>query len=302
MLAPELLPKLLPFLGGIVYVFAALFLKRASESGGETWQTIRVCNWAAALAFQPLLLLGGTFPGWDHLWQPALVALLFVMGQVSTVLALKVGDVSLATPVLGIKIVLVALLTAIILREWPTPALWVAAILSSTAVALLNFNPGGQRRRANLTIAIAGWAAFSYALFDVLVQKFSPAWGTGRFLPVMLAMVAIFSAFLRPWGTPALAAPRAARLWLAGGAVFLAAQALLIVTPIALYGQATTANVLYSARGMWSVVIVWLIGHWFGNREQSLGRGILISRLVGAGLMTTAVIVVLLNPIASRTP
>jgi integral membrane sensor domain MASE1 len=55
------LPYLMPLLGGIVYVFAALFLKRAGEAGAETWQTIRVCNWTAALAFQPLLLLGGTF-------------------------------------------------------------------------------------------------------------------------------------------------------------------------------------------------------------------------------------------------
>ncbi|HVJ68253.1 MAG TPA: hypothetical protein VM510_09730, partial [Caulifigura sp.] len=215
------LPYLLPLLGGIVYVFAALFLKRAGESGSETWQTIRACNWTAAVAFQPLLLLGGTFPGWDHLWQPALVALLFVSGQVSTVLALKVGDVSLATPVMGIKMVLVALLTALIIPEWPTPAIWTACILSSIAVALLNISPSHQRRRANLTIAIAAYAAFSYALFDVLVKKYSPAWGAGRFLPTMLAFVAVYSAFLRPWTTPAARSAPESRLWLVGGALCL---------------------------------------------------------------------------------
>ena len=228
---------------------------------------------------------------------PPILRLRFVSGQVSTVLALKVGDVSLATPVMGIKMVLVALLTAIIIPEWPTPALWTAAILSSIAVALLNISPSHQRRRANLTIAIAAYAAFSYALFDVLVQKFSPAWGTGRFLPTMLAFVAVHSAFLRPWTSPAPVASAESRRWLVGGALCLAAQALLIVTPIAVWGFATRANVLYSARGMWSVLIVWLVGHWFGNREQSLGRWIFVSRLVGAALMTIAVIVVVLNPL-----
>lgn len=294
------LPYLMPLLAGIVYVFGALFLKRVGESGGETWQTIRVCNWTAAVAFQPLLLLGGAFPGWHYLWQPALVAFLFVSGQVSTVLALKVGDVSLATPVLGSKMVFVAILTAVVLHEWPTAALWTAAILSSIAVALLNISPSHQRRRANLTIAIAAFAAFCYALFDVLVQKWSPAWGTGRFLPVMMAIAAVYSVFLRPSGPPASAAP-ASRRWLAVAALGLAAQALLIITPIALYGHATTANVLYSARGMWSVLIVWLIGHWFGNREQTLGRAIFVSRLFGAALMTIAVIVVVLNPIVPPT-
>ena len=48
---------------------------------------------------------------------------------------------------------------------------------------------------------------------------------------------------------------------------------------------------------MWSVVIVWLVGHWFGNREQRLPRQVLICRLVGAALMTAAVIVVLTNPV-----
>ena len=116
----------------------------------------------------------------------------------------------------------------------------------------------------------------------------------------MLAFVAVYSAFLRPWTSPSVKASPESRRWLVGGALCLGAQALLIVTPIALFGHATTANVLYSARGMWSVVIVWLVGHWFGNREQSLGRLIFISRLLGAALMTAAVIVVLLNPIIPR--
>ncbi len=186
----------------------------------------------------PLLLMGGTFPGWNHLWEPAIVAALFVMGQVSTVLALKVGEVSLATPVMGIKIVLVALLTAVILNEWPSAALWTAAILSSVAVALLNISPPQHRGRVNLTIAIAGWAAFSYALFDVLVQKFSPLWGTGRFLPTMLAIVAVLSSLLRPWTSTRPAGPRQPLWpWLAGGALCLAGQALLIVCTISIWGR-----------------------------------------------------------------
>src|SRR5688572_33447250 len=106
---------ILPLAAAVVYVAAALFLKRATESGVGVWRLTRACNFVAAIFFAPLWLLGGTFPSglW---WQPAAVALIFILGQVLTMLALRIGDVSITTPVLGVKVVLVALLTAVLLR------------------------------------------------------------------------------------------------------------------------------------------------------------------------------------------
>ena len=88
---------------------------------------------------------------------------------------------------------------------------------------------------------------------------------------------------------------RAARPWLIAGSLCLAFQGLMFVSALAVYGQATEANVLYSSRGLWSVVGVWLVGHWFGNRERHLGPRILTARLVGAALLTAAVVLVLLD-------
>jgi hypothetical protein len=70
---------------------------------------------------------------------------------------------------------------------------------------------------------------------------------------------------------------------------------LLFVTPIAIYGNATMANVLYSARGLWSVVAVWLVGHWFGNRERHLAGDALVWRTVGATLLLAAIVIVLMR-------
>ena len=128
---------ILPSCSAAVYVFAALFLKRASELGGDVWRTTRVCNFAAALVFCPLLLFGGAIPAAGLLWQPALVAMLFVAGQVLTVLSLRIGDVSVATPVMGLKIIFVAFLTTLIVQEPLTARLWIAAVLSSAARSVL---------------------------------------------------------------------------------------------------------------------------------------------------------------------
>src|SRR5262245_42244927 len=98
----------LPLISATVYVAGALFLKRAVELTGDVWRTTCICNIVTALAFAPTAVLGGNIPPSADWWQPAVVAVLFVLGQVLTLLALRIGDVSIATPVLGLKIVLVA--------------------------------------------------------------------------------------------------------------------------------------------------------------------------------------------------
>src|SRR5881409_2568076 len=85
---------LLPLSSGIVYVAAALFLKRAADLGADVWRTMRMRNFTTAVMFVPLLLLGGTIPSWHLWWQPAIVGLLFVTGQTFSLLSLKIGDVS----------------------------------------------------------------------------------------------------------------------------------------------------------------------------------------------------------------
>lgn len=304
LLPTEALPfhLILPLLSSVVYVAGALALKRAADLGADVWRTTKVCNFTAALVFAPLVFLGGTIPSWQLVWQPAVVALLFIAGQILNLLALNLGDVSVATPVLGVKVLLVALLTAVLLGQPLGPALWTAALLSSVAVALLNASGRHPHHRLGITVVLAVSAAITYALFDVLVQKWSPEWGVGRFLPIMIAFVAFFTLFtlgIRPSGKAKASDPvalAAQRRWLAGGALGLALQSILFVVAIAVYGQATVANILYSSRGLWSVVAVWLVGAWFHNRERHLGRRVLAWRFVGAGLLMAAIVIVLTRP------
>ena len=74
---------------------------------------------------------------------------------------------------------------------------------------------------------------------------------------------------------------------LAGGTL-LSVQALGIAWSIVNLG-ATTTNVLYNSRGVWSVVLVWTVGHWFGNAERSQGRGVMLRRLAGSALLLAAI-------------
>jgi hypothetical protein len=70
---------------------------------------------------------------------------------------------------------------------------------------------------------------------------------------------------------------------------------MMFIVAVSLYRQVTSANVLYSSRGLWSVVGVWAVGHWFANREQHLGARVLVWRFIGALMLMIAILIVLLD-------
>ena len=286
------LALLFPLTSAILYVVGALLLRRAADFGVGFWRTTFVANVICAAAFSFLWLAGGKFH-WQLLWQPALVALLFLFGSVLNFVSLDRGDVSLATPILGIKIILVAVFSAVVTGNWEKPTIWLAALLSTTGIGMLSWTRT-PHHHVTLTILAAGGSAASFALFDVLVQQWSSAWGIGRFPPTMLAFVAVFSCgTISQFPSPLKQIPLPAWSWLIGGSLVLAAQAVIFISSVAYFRNATAANVVYSSRGLLSVGLVWLIGHWFGNREQHLGPAVLRRRLIGAGLMLTAIGIVL---------
>jgi len=284
----------LPLASSVVYVTAVLLLKRSAAYGVGVWRTAFVSNVAMGLFFAPLWLLGGAGRPAAELWQPILAGVLFFFGQIFTFKALQGGDVSVVTPVLGLKVVLVAFFSVVLLTE-PVPfKWWVAAGLSTVAIALLNRADGRPRGRIGRTVVESALAAACFAATDVLTQKWTPAWGVGRFLPPMFAVVAVLSAGFVPFfSAPLRTVPRAAWPWLLGGSVALAAQAANMAIALGVFGDATAVNIVYASRGLWSVLAVWWVGHWFRNEEQKLGPAVLRSRLTGAGLMLAAIALVM---------
>lgn len=312
-LAPApLVSILLPLASGAGYVVAVLLIKRASAHGVGLWRTAFVSNVAMGLCFAPLWFLGGRDISWFELWQPAVGGALFLAGQVFTFMALA-GDVSLATPVLGLKIVFVAAASSLLVAEPVRPSWWIAAALSTAAIALLQATPrsaaapapvlarprsasaapAGQHPRR--TIVCAALAAACFAITDVLVQRFAPGWGSGRYLPCMFGFLVVFSLGLIPFfSAPLRRIPRVAWRWLGPGAVILALQAAGMAYTLGAYGRATVVNILYSTRGLWSVLAIGLLGAWLGtDSEQKLPRPVFRRRLLGAGLMFAAIALVI---------
>jgi drug/metabolite transporter (DMT)-like permease len=287
--------QLIPLACAVMYVIGALAVKRATAFGVGVWRTSFVSNLALAVLFVPVWFrYGGDVHAWTDYWQPATTAVFFFLGQALTFLALRTGDVSVTTPVMGTKVILVALFSSL-LRVGEVPLRWwIGAALSTAAIALLHLGGESKHRHVGRTVLFAFASAVSFSFGDVLLQKWVPAWGAGNYFPPMFLLVGLLScAFVPFFKAPLKDLPAAAWRWVGPGAGLLAVNNAVFVLAIVLAGCATVANIIYSVRGLFSVVIVWAIGHWFTNDEQHLAPGVLRMRFIGATLMVAAIVLVL---------
>jgi drug/metabolite transporter (DMT)-like permease len=281
---------LMPLVSAFLYAVAALCLKRGTERGGGAWRVGFVCNVVQALGFAPCWFLGGDLSG-PGFWHAVACGACFFCGQVLTFLALSRGDVSLTTPVMGSKVLFVALIAGLSGGERLGGGVWGGAILTTLATVLLGGGHSGNGR-PGVVAASFGFgfsAALAFAVTDVLVQWWAPAVGFGHFAPVMFGTVGALSVFLVPFFNGGLGG--LAWGWVGAGASLLTLQAAGVAYAIIAYGSATLTNVLYNSRGIWSVVLVWAVGHWFSNRENEVGRGVMVRRLAGALLLLSAIVV-----------
>ncbi len=273
----------------IVYALAAMFLKRSSDLGNGPLRTSLVSNVTCAILFLPIFSFGGQFH-WDRWHEPTAVGLCYVSGQWFTFMSLKHGDVSVATPVMGVKVVMVAVFVTVIAGAQLTVSLWAAAALASLGVALINKRPPAKHHHVGKTIILSMLAAASYAMFDVLVQKWSGDWGLGTFLPLAMIASGIVSLAFVPMMEPVPQRGRGKKqAWLLAGAVAISVQSLFIVYAIAKYHKAPEINVVYASRGLWSILLIWGVGHWFSSLEATDAKSVLGWRFVGATLMLAAI-------------
>ena len=81
------------------------------------------------------------------------------------------------------------------------------------------------------------------------------------------------------------------------GCILNGVQTLGVVIYIGLFhhpNAATAINIVFNSRGLWSVLLVWVVGHWFGNLEREQGTAVMVSRFAGSMLLLGAIALTLL--------
>ena len=244
------------------------------------------------LAFLPLLAFESRPIPWADWHMPVWAGLTFVVGHLLNVVSLRVGDVSVATPLLGSKVICVALVGWLVFGTRLNSARWLAAALATAGVVVMGLTDFHGTRRTCLTTATALGCAASFALIDTMIQAWGGGFGVWSFMALQCAAVAVFSVLLLPFfGRASLRAPARSWKWIALGAALSSVQALIITATIATSRDAAGVNVVYATRGLWSIALVWCVGHWLKNTErQTAGGRKMALRLAGAALILVAVL------------
>ncbi|MEM0895768.1 MAG: DMT family transporter [Verrucomicrobiota bacterium] len=287
---------LLPFAGAIVFPLGSILLKEGMARGGGVLRSFFVSNVVLALCFLALLPFVEESPNWSHVAWPIATGAVFFIGQLFVTLAIKVGDVSVQSPLMGLKVIFVAIISFFIGTDEISLTLWAAAILSTLAVFLVGGGTLKKTLQHGKTILLCTIACVFFGFTDAFMGYRNESFGTTPFLIVMAMALGFFSFAVMPFfGDPLTTIPRKAWSFLIWGGLAFGAQAVLIAIALGQFGKATEINIVYSTRGLIGVLMVWTIGHWFGNQEgKTVGREIMQKRLVGSLLMCVAIVLTLI--------
>ena len=291
-----------PLFSSVIFVIGMMFAKNAITRGASPWTSTFLANLCLALSWAIFGLVRGELLPVSGWWQATLVALAFVLGQMFTYLAFQYGDISVATPIFGVKVLIVAAMISVMADE-PVPGrVWIGAFLATVGVGFVQAGTSSKSSaigltpgKAVLTVIMALLAGISLSLFDVGLQTWGRHWGAETFLPAMFVATGILSCVFLPW------VDRPFRLVELGvikplmiGALLMAVQAMSMSYSLSAFGDATRINIVYALRGLWAVVLAWTLARIFGGHEAHHSARVMLMRLAGAVLLTASVIVSLL--------
>ncbi len=286
---------LFPLFSSITFVFGMMYARKAIGRGASAWSGTFYGNLWLGLSW----LLVGIYR-WDVMpvawwWQAVIIGLLFFLGQFFTYTAFRYGDVSVATPIFGVKILLVAVLASVTTGQRIAGTVWVAALIATAGIILVQSGPGSahkhERRQLLITVVTALSAALSLSVFDVLLTTWGKNFGALQFLPVMFVSASLFSFVLLPWvnGVTTLKEFHAFRPMLIG-TILMAFQAMGMTIALSQFADATRVNIVYALRGLWAIVFAWMLAHSFEGGERHVHRNVMLRRAAGALLLTAAVV------------
>lgn len=273
------------------YVFSRLFVVRREDGVVRLLVTSHLLMGAVSLALLPVAWRPGVAPLPAWAWQAAGVSGFYLLGQAGLLFVMRTTEASRVAPLLGFKIVVLAVITVVFLRRHLTWEQWGAVGLCVTATLALNFSG------VSLPLRGAAWMVFTcvnYSLSDLSIEQLVGALGPpSRFEASVLGTAlsytlcgAVALALL-----PLVRRRIEARDWLQAAPFalcWLAAMVCLFICFGAIgpvYG-----NILQATRGIFSILAgVWLASMGWLHLEQPTRRWVLVRRLAAAVLMVAAI-------------
>ncbi len=287
---------LLPLGSAFLYALGSILVKRGLRNGVSIMQVFHLSNLVLGLVFLPLYFFETKEVNYGELWKPGIFTVVFLVATWLTFLGLKRGDVSLVTPLMGTKVVFVAIGVTYLTGRNPGSTLWLAAAMTATGIFVMGLGDLKKGKHVLFTILVTLSSAACYGLYDVILNSWGAGFGAAAFLSLSCVGVSLGTIII--WliqGRPSLRLkPGVARgVWL--GVIIIALQSMGLGLALGYFDDATGINVMYASRGLWVIVLVVILGRFLGNREHHQnGRGF-FWRIVGTLILTAAIIIAVID-------
>jgi len=278
------------------YVLSRRFLTECRSSSTRLFGMSQLLMGVVALLLVPVLLGGGLPPFSRWIWPLLGASMCFMFGQWMMFMTLKSSDSSLLAPLLGFKIPILALFTALVYARNPSLLGWLA-IAGCVTAGLLISPPSGIPEIRTLLLMIG--ACLGYCGSDICIPLLIKAMGTaGNSRSPVLAAVCVTYLYLGLIGLimvlkqGTLTDRQVIRYAFPHALVWLLAMVLLYAC-FAHIGI-VAGNMLQATRGIFAVAMGMLITRagWL-HLDNVSDRRVLLRRLGGAVLMTSAIILYL---------
>ncbi|MEM9017702.1 MAG: DMT family transporter [Verrucomicrobiota bacterium] len=294
---------LYPLGAAIVYALGSILIKRALREGVTMDQSFHLTNFVVGIIFLPLLFFEKGEVDWARWWQPVVMGFTFFLGTWLTFVGIRRGDVSMVTPIMGTKVVFVALASVALTGRSPSSALWIASMLTAGGIFVMGVADFHHGRHLWFTVGVTLASAAMFGICDVLVSWWSPGFGAPTFLALGSFAVGLIS--LVVWGLqkrPSLRLPEEGRSWAWWGAVSIGLQAIAMGVGLSFYDDPTGINVMYASRGLWVIVLVVVLGSALGNSEHLEKGRAFLWRVAGTLMLTAAIIIAVVDRANAFSP
>lgn len=286
---------LFPFFSAVLYCVSIILVKYATRSGTFGGISMLVMNnITSGLVFIPAIFFDNTMPDWSIVWQPLLASGFCAIGNIAIFICAEKGEVSLMTPIMGIKIMFVIFFSRMLLNTTIPHTITVAGIICCLAVFIMGWQKKSLRsNKLTITILLALCACISYALCDVIMQKYAPNFTRNAMLSLTtiampLSIIPFLPRFFRD-------VARSSKTTLAVGAtsaIIMVFEMYLMFLSIIGEVGAALCNILYNTRGIISVILIFIVGKFIKEMKE-VSKASALQRIVGATMILIAVFIVI---------